>query len=47
LAAFRVSAEAASQIYGVVVTADGKLDAAGTEKHRQHLRRARISSDVV
>ncbi len=47
LAAFRVSTEAASQIYGVVVKADGKVDALPTEERRQQLRRARISSDVA
>jgi hypothetical protein len=47
LAAFKISTEAASQIYGVVMKADGKVDDDATEQRRQQLRRARISSDVV
>ena len=46
LAAFRISAEASSQIYGVVMAADGKVDNDATEKRRQQLRYARISLDV-
>ena len=47
LAAFRVSPEAASEIYGVVIKADGTVDAEATETRRQQLRQARIGSDVV
>ena len=47
LAAFKISTEAASEIYGVVMTADGKVNDDATEKRRQQLQRARISSDVA
>jgi N-methylhydantoinase B len=47
LASFRVSAKAASDIYGVVITPNGAVDAVATETRRRQLRRARIDMDVV
>jgi N-methylhydantoinase B len=47
LASLRVSAKAASDVYGVVVTADGTVDAVATETRRGQLRRARVDMDVV
>ena len=47
LTSFRVSAEAATQIYGVVIKANGTVDAGATETQRGQLRRARIGSDVA
>jgi N-methylhydantoinase B len=47
LASFRVSARAASEIYGVALNADGTVDAAATEARRRELRNGRIGADVA
>lgn len=47
VASFRVSAQAASEIYGVMLKADGTADAGATETRRRELRHGRIGSDAA
>jgi N-methylhydantoinase B len=47
LASFRVSARAASEIYGVALNTDGTVDATATEARRRELRHGRVGADVA
>ena len=47
VASFRVSPRAASDIYGVMLKADGTADASTTEARRLELRRGRVNAGTA
>jgi N-methylhydantoinase B len=47
VASFRISPRAASEIYGVMLKADGTADVSATEARRQELRHSRIDTGAA